>query len=81
MIVKKCSARGGFEAIPEKQINLNLNKLKSKYEVIADLPILILIKCGNYEVTCYKNGKLLIKKCTNDKDAEKIANEIYGNAK
>ncbi len=77
MIVRRCSTRGAFEVIPEKPINIDLKKIKAKYETIADLPILVLIKCNNYEVTCYKNGKLLIRKCDNKDDAEKIAEEIY----
>lgn len=81
MIVRRCSARGAFEAIPEKNIQLNLNKIKSKYETIADLPILVLIKYESYEVTCYKNGKLLIRKCDVKEEAEKIAEKIYGDAK
>ncbi|MBS3152832.1 hypothetical protein J4230_05480 [Candidatus Woesearchaeota archaeon] len=81
MIVRRCSTKGAFEAIPEKNINLNLYKIKLKYETIADLPILVLIKYNNYEITCYKNGKLIIRKCEIKEEAEKIANKIYEDAK
>ena len=80
-IVRRCSTKGAFEAIPERSMNLNLDKIKSKYETIADLPILIIIKCENYEVTCYKNGKLVIRKCDSKEDAEKISEKIYEDAK
>lgn len=81
MIVRRCSARGAFEAIPDKNLNLDLNKIKSKFETIADLPILVLVKYKEFEVTCYKNGKLLIRKCETKEEAEKIAEEIYQVAK
>ncbi|MBI2148842.1 hypothetical protein HYU23_04125 [Candidatus Woesearchaeota archaeon] len=81
MILRRCSTKGAFEAIPEKNINLNFDKIKSKYPIIADLPILILIKYNNYEVTCYKNGKLIIRKCDIKEEAEKVADEIYSVAK
>lgn len=81
MIVRRCSTRGAFEAIPEKNMQLNLSKIKSKYETIADLPILVLIKYDDYEVTCYKNGKLIIRKCDVKEQAEKIAEKIYEDAK
>lgn len=81
MIVRRCSTRGAFEVIPEKNMQLNLNKIKSKYETIADLPILVLIKYENYEVTCYKNGKLIIRKCDVKEEAEKIAEKIYEDGK
>ena len=81
MIVRRCSTKGAFEAIPERSMNLNLDKIKSKYETIADLPILIIIKYENYEVTCYKNGKLVIRKCEIKEEAEKISEKIYEDAK
>ena len=81
MIVRRCATRGAFEALPEKPTQLNLDKIKSKYETIADLPILILIKYNNYEVTCYKNGKLIIRKCDVKEEAEKLAERIYAEAK
>ena len=77
MIVRRCATRGAFEALPEKSMQLNLSKLKSKYETMADLPILIMIKFDNYEITCYKNGKLIIRKCDVKEEAEKIAEKIY----
>ena len=63
------------------EIQEALNKIKLKYETIADLPILVLIKYNNYEITCYKNGKLIIRKCEIKEEAEKIANKIYEDAK
>jgi len=81
MIIKRCSTKGAFEAVPEKPVKLDLNKLKSKFETIADLPILIIIKHNGYEITCFKNGKLLIKNCDSESIAEKLANEIMENLK
>ena len=81
MIIRRCSTKGAFEAIPEKNIQLNLAKLKEKYKVIAEIPILVLIKYADYEITCYKNGKLLIRKCNDQEEALKIAEKIYEDAK
>lgn len=78
MEIKKCKTKGAFEVLPEKQ--LNLNKIKSKYKTISDLPILIIIEVNKTQVTCYKNGKLIIKN-NNKEEAEKIAKEIYKTAK
>lgn len=81
MIVRRCATRGAFEALPDKPMQLNLSKIKSRYKTIADLPILVLIKYDNYEVTCYKNGKLIIRKCDLKEEAEKIAEKIYDESK
>lgn len=80
-IVRRCTTKGAFEAIPEKSMQLNLDKIKSKYTAIAEVPILVIIKYENYEVTCYKNGKLIIRNCTVKEDAEKVAEKIYEAAK
>ena len=76
MIIKRCSSKGAFEAIPEKPIKLDLDRIKSKYEVLADLPILIIIRLRNFEVTCFKNGKLMIKNCDSKEKAEEVVEEI-----
>ena len=81
MIVRRCTTKGAFEAVPERPLNLDLKKIKGKYISIADLPILIIIKYQSYEITCYKNGKLIIRNCLVKEDAEKIAEKIYGDAK
>jgi hypothetical protein len=81
MQIKPCKTKGALEVIPEKNIQLKLNKLKSKYVIIAELPILTMLKFQNSEVTCYKNGKLIIRKCDSIKDAERIAKKIYEDAK
>ena len=81
MIIRRCKTKGAFEAIPERNMNLNLEKIKSKFEKIADLPILVIVKINNAEITCYKNGKLIIKNCEIKEEAEKLANKIYESAK
>ena len=81
MIIKRCSSKGAFEAIPEKPIKLDLDRIKYKYEVLADLPILIIIKYKDFEVTCFKNGKLMIKNCNSKEKAEDILSEIMEEAK
>ncbi len=77
MIIRKCRTRGALEVIPEKNIQLDLGKIKEKFETISLIQILAIIKINNCIVTCYKNGKLLIRNCQDEKEAEKIADEVY----
>ncbi len=81
MIIRRCKTKGALEAIPEKSVQLNLAKLKSKFETTTDLPILVMIKIDNYLVTCYKNGKLVIRNCNDEEEAKNIAEKIYEAAK
>ena len=81
MMIRRCKTRGAFETVPEKPLRINLDKVKSKYEIIADLPILLIIKKDKYEITCYKSGKLMIKNCDLENVARKIFEEILEVAK
>lgn len=77
MIVRKCSTKGAFEALPENHKQLDLEKIrKSKFKIIADTPFVVIIQ-DKFEVSCFKNGKLLIKSCKNIKNAEKQAEKLY----
>ena len=75
MIIRRCSTKGAFEAFPEKNVNLDLSRLKS-FKTIATTPFLVIIK-DKYEVTCFKSGRLLIKNCPKKEDAEKQAKKLY----
>lgn len=78
--IRRCTTKGAFEAVPEGNKNLNLEKVKSKYETVADLPILIIIKYNNKQITCYKNGKLILRDCSKE-ESEEIAKKIYEDLK
>ena len=76
MIIRKCKTKGAFEAIPEKPMTLDLEKIKNKFKLIADLPILVIVNVMDYEVICYKSGKILIKNCDSEEEARKVINDI-----
>jgi len=77
MIIRKCATKGAFEVIPEKNMKIDLGKIKKIFEVIVDMPMLLLIKIGNSEATVYKTGKLIIRNVNSKELAQKIAENIY----
>ncbi|MBS3167891.1 HesA/MoeB/ThiF family protein [Candidatus Woesearchaeota archaeon] len=81
MQVRKCKTKGALEVIPEKSIQLKLNKLKDNYEIISELPILAILKINSYQTTVYKNGKILVRDCSSEEEVKKIAEKIYEDAK
>ncbi len=74
-LVKKCSTKGAFEVVSDKKFNFE--NVKKKFKVIADTPVLLLIKVKDCDISCFKTGKLLIKGCKGKEKAEKIAKEFY----
>ena len=76
MIVRLCGSGGAFEALPEKQLKLDLKKIGKKLEVVIETPVLVIVK-DRFEVSIFRSGKLLIKNCKVLQDAEKQAEKIY----
>ena len=76
MIVRLCSSGGAYEVIPDKQLKINLSKLKDKFEIVVETPSVVIIK-DKFEVSIFKNGKLLIKRCNDKEKAEEQAKTIY----
>src|SRR3989344_5516855 len=73
--VKKCNSGGAFIARPLGKQELDLNKVKENFTIIADTPVVVIIK-DKFKVSCYKNGKLMIESETLE-EAEKQAERIY----
>ena len=67
LIVKKCKLGGAYEVNYPKRIDLN--KLKGKFETVVSAPDLMIIK-NKCECTICKNGKILIKGCDNQEEAQ-----------
>jgi len=74
-VIKRCSSKGAFEVISDKKIAFN--KIKEKFKLIAETPVLILVKFKGCDISCFKTGKLLIKGCGDKDKAEKIVKEFY----
>lgn len=75
--VGKCKTKAAFKATLEQKGKLNLEKIKKKYEIVLETPILIVIKVKDIEVIVHGYGELLFKKCNDISKAEKIAEDIY----
>ncbi len=76
MIVRLCDTKGAYEALPEKEMKVNLKELKKKFTVLIETPILVIIK-DSFEVSVFKNGRLLIKDCKLQERAEEQAKKVY----
>ena len=76
MIVRLCNAKGAYEALPEKQVKVDLSSLKKRSSIIIESPIVVIIK-DEFEVSVLRNGKLLIKNCKSQEKAEEQAKRVY----
>ena len=74
--INLCKTKSAFSVKPDKRINLDLSKIKNKFKVIVDTPILIIID-NEGEIIVHKHGELVFKQIKDEDKIKKIAQEIY----
>lgn len=73
----KCKTRAGYSAQLKKKQKLDLNKIKKKFEVILETPILLVVREEGIEIIVHGYGELLFKKGDDVSLMEGIARRIY----
>ena len=78
--VGPCKAKGGISVKPKNQIKLDLNKIKTKYEVLLDTQILIVIKHKELgEIVIHSYGEMIFKDSKDENKIKEFANGIFKN--
>ena len=72
--VEKCKTKAAYSAKLGKKINLD--KVRSKFDVVLDTPILVVVKVDGVEVIVHGYGELLFKKCDDVEKMQEIATKI-----
>jgi hypothetical protein len=73
----KCKTKATFSAKLLQKGKLNLNKIKSEFEIVMETPILLVIKTKTGEVVVHSHGELLFKNCEDYELMEKTTEKIY----
>ena len=73
--VEKCKTKAGYSA---KLGKIDLRKVKEKFEVLLDTPVLLVVKVNGVEVIVHGYGELLFRDCDDVKKMEKIAEMVDG---
>ena len=73
----KCKTKAAYSAKLKKQGKLNLDKIKEKFEVILETPILLVIKVEGIEIIVHGYGELLFKRCEDVEKMKIISEQIY----
>ncbi len=73
----KCKTKAAHSAKLLQKGKLDLSKIKKKFEVIMETPILLVIKTKAGETIVHGHGEILFKKCEDFSLMEKLAKEIY----
>ena len=73
----KCKTKATYSAKLLQQGKLDLKKIKAKYEVTLETPILLVIKIKDQEIIVHGHGELLFKNGKDVEWMEKVSAEIY----
>jgi len=80
--IKRCKTKAAFEVNPHKKMKLDFAKIKKKFKVIADTPMILIISVqvdGNdEEVIIYENGTLMFKTLDNTEKVDGVVRKVYG---
>ena len=80
--VRLCSDKAAFEVRIPRKISFNMTDLErllksvKENEIIVNTPHIVIFRSKGAEVTLSRNGRMLIKKVRNEKEATAVASEV-----
>lgn len=75
--LERCKTKAAYSAKLKKQQQLDLQKIKRKFETILETPILLVLQIEGVEIIVHGYGELLFKKCEDRALMERLAEKIY----
>jgi predicted DsbA family dithiol-disulfide isomerase len=75
--VSKCTTRAGYSAKPQKNISLNLKKIKEQFNTLIATPIVLVVEEDGHEIIVHNFGELLFKDISDEKKIKQLAEKIY----
>ena len=75
--IMECKTRAAYSAKPAKEIKLDLDKVKEKFKVLIETPMLLVIEEEGVEVIVRANGELILKKVEDKDKMKRIAERVY----
>jgi ArsR family metal-binding transcriptional regulator len=82
LFVKLCWDKTAFEVRTPKHLSLNMDEVKrtleqsKQHKILVYTPHVVILKSGSAETTLSKDGRMLIKKVSNEAEATKVAKQI-----
>lgn len=86
LFVKLCSDKAAFEVRMARKLFFNMDKVRQLFEACHDpeivvyTPHIIILKIGRAEATLSKDGRILIKRVSNESEAAQLARKILRTA-
>jgi len=81
--VRLCSDKAAFEALVSGRVVFDMDEAKrrlekaSNYKMMVYTPHLLVFRCGEAEVTMSRDGRMLIKRVRDEKEAKLVACRVW----
>lgn len=82
LIVKPCSDKAAFEARPKRTVTVDMVEAKRAFQmstglnIVIETPHIIIVKSKDAEITLSRDGRMLIKKVSNQDEVTQVAYRI-----
>ncbi len=80
-VIQKCATQNRFIIKSNQRIELDLEAIKERYEVLTETPILLIISINGTETIVNQHGEIIVKNCDREEQARVIAESVYNNKK
>jgi len=80
--VKLCSDKAAFEVRIHRKVFLNMDKVRRlfearyDFEIVVYTPHMIILRSGRAETTLGRDGRMLIKRVSNESEATQVAHKM-----
>jgi len=80
--VKLCSDKAAFEVRIHRKVFLNMDKVRRlfearyDFEIVVSTPHMIILRSGRAETTLGRDGRMLIKRVSNESEATQVAHKM-----
>ena len=82
LIVKLCSDKAAFEVRTTRKWTLNMDEVKrtleesKEHKIVVYTPHIVILRSGRAETTLSRDGRMLIKRVSNEAEATQVARQI-----
>jgi hypothetical protein len=84
LFAKLCSDKAAFEVRTKRRLSLNMNEVKrtleesEEHKIVVYTPHMVILRSGSAETTLSRDGRMLIKRVSNEAEATQVARRILG---
>ena len=84
LLIRLCSDKAAFQARPQRRVSFDMDKVRrlfdaaESYGILVYTPYLIILKSKtDKEITFSEDGRMLLKRVSNEEEAKALAYDVF----